>query len=539
MKKTTTILKVFLILLLLSSPCFGAWDNDKPADNRVWNLAAGDIRANNDALEVALGVDLVSAAGGITVVANVKSSTYGAIGDGSTDDTTAIQAALDSGLPTVYLPEGTYKVSSPLRIPARVQMVGVGGAFGLNGSIIFPDLSVDWPVAFADRGVVESQNFDWPTGFPGGSTKPDFWHGGAVISINIDCDVDPLFGSFPARVPDFGLVIWSGGEESLIERVFVDATTRSGIFIGGFPAVLTVIASSSRDNGEYGFYMANHPDADFATGISAADGGRGNGGSVRFFGPSCDNNTLAGMYADGTQIIECSGLKSETQDPAILIAGSSSSNARQRWSVTGYRHEHTGDFVSIEGTAKPQIFLGPGQCAGVTNLLNDTVNSITIPKQAEGFVLFYDRDQYFQVRSRFGTFPGSTTFKSNVAGDNADMTLSHPTEAAITTTLEARNNATEKIRRKIGTIDENLWSVDSTATGNDYKFYAYNGTAMTAVMNLANTASAPSVTIGLDALHKVGFYNTTPIVQATLSTGGGASVDDVITALQNLGLVKQ
>lgn len=37
----------------------------------------------------------------------------------------------------------------------------------------------------------------------------------------------------------------------------------------------------------------------------------------------------------------------------------------------------------------------------------------------------------------------------------------------------------------------------------------------------------------------IGFYDVTPIAQAVLATGGGATVDNVITALQNLGLVKQ
>jgi len=37
----------------------------------------------------------------------------------------------------------------------------------------------------------------------------------------------------------------------------------------------------------------------------------------------------------------------------------------------------------------------------------------------------------------------------------------------------------------------------------------------------------------------IGFYGVAPIERATLATGAGASVDDVITALQNLGLVKQ
>lgn len=46
------------ILVLLASLCFGVWDPDKPADNDQWNDAAGFIRDNWDALEVALGVDL-------------------------------------------------------------------------------------------------------------------------------------------------------------------------------------------------------------------------------------------------------------------------------------------------------------------------------------------------------------------------------------------------------------------------------------------------------------------------------------------------
>jgi hypothetical protein len=39
--------------------------------------------------------------------------------------------------------------------------------------------------------------------------------------------------------------------------------------------------------------------------------------------------------------------------------------------------------------------------------------------------------------------------------------------------------------------------------------------------------------------YKLGFHGVTPIVRATLATGAGATVDNVITALQNLGLVKQ
>ncbi len=50
---------IFLLTIcLLFVTSYGAWDNDKPGDNQLWNNAAGSIRDNNDALEVELGIDL-------------------------------------------------------------------------------------------------------------------------------------------------------------------------------------------------------------------------------------------------------------------------------------------------------------------------------------------------------------------------------------------------------------------------------------------------------------------------------------------------
>jgi len=109
----TKLIKLFIVLVLLTlvSLCFAAWDNDKPADSDAWNTAAGSIRANWDALETIFGVDL---AGAVTAgYENVKSSTYGATGDGVTDDATALQAAFDSG-GSVIIPEGVYITNTPL-----------------------------------------------------------------------------------------------------------------------------------------------------------------------------------------------------------------------------------------------------------------------------------------------------------------------------------------------------------------------------------------------------------------------------------------
>ncbi|MEV5677452.1 glycosyl hydrolase family 28-related protein [Streptomyces sp. NPDC052179] len=57
---------------------------------------------------------------------NVKASTYGALGDGIADDTTAIQTAINqAGIGgVVYLPKGVYAISAPLDLPKGVILMG-------------------------------------------------------------------------------------------------------------------------------------------------------------------------------------------------------------------------------------------------------------------------------------------------------------------------------------------------------------------------------------------------------------------------------
>lgn len=52
---------------------------------------------------------------------------FGATGDGITDDTAAIQAALDAGLGDVVLPDGDFKISAPLDMNDDQAFIGLGG----------------------------------------------------------------------------------------------------------------------------------------------------------------------------------------------------------------------------------------------------------------------------------------------------------------------------------------------------------------------------------------------------------------------------
>ena len=61
---------------------------------------------------------VVTPAGGaesVEAIGLVSVKTYGAAGDGETDDTAAVQAAVSSG-DTIYFPAGTYRISKPILI---------------------------------------------------------------------------------------------------------------------------------------------------------------------------------------------------------------------------------------------------------------------------------------------------------------------------------------------------------------------------------------------------------------------------------------
>jgi hypothetical protein len=63
--------------------------------------------------------------------------TFGAVGDGVTDDTTAIQAAMMSGKPVVVFPKPQYKMTSTITIPPTVARIDeMSGDFGSGNSFV-------------------------------------------------------------------------------------------------------------------------------------------------------------------------------------------------------------------------------------------------------------------------------------------------------------------------------------------------------------------------------------------------------------------
>lgn len=84
-------------------------------------------------------VSIQEAVAGIAgVFFNVKDPLYGAVGDGATDDATAIQATITAAAIVkgiVLFPAGTYRVTTKLTVPAGVSLWGMGA----SGSVVKMD----------------------------------------------------------------------------------------------------------------------------------------------------------------------------------------------------------------------------------------------------------------------------------------------------------------------------------------------------------------------------------------------------------------
>lgn len=83
--------------------------------------------------------------------------------------------------------------------------------------------------------------------------------------------------------------------------------------------------------------------------------------------------------------------------------------------------------------------------------------------------------------------------------------------------------------RNLVIITDDTVRVTYGASGGETKAEGHNVTLGTTTGTKIGTATG----------EKLGFWNATPVVQQVLATGGGATVDNVITLLQTLGLCKQ
>ena len=94
-------------------------------------------------------------------------SSSGATGNGTSDDTAAIQCALDTassaGGGIVFLPQGTYRVSAPLSVKSSVTLQGAGAGSvikPLNGATIYNGVVRLWNSPAVSSAIVRDLHID-------------------------------------------------------------------------------------------------------------------------------------------------------------------------------------------------------------------------------------------------------------------------------------------------------------------------------------------------------------------------------------------
>lgn len=189
----------------------------------------------NDAFQQ-LMADIAPYKYGLVQAKNVKD--FGATGDGTTNDATALQAALNSGVLVVIFPPGTYKITTGLVVPANVWIEG-------NGATIVSTMTgASKAINFVNGGGARNLKL---TG-PGGTTY-------GASNNGIDC---------------------SGTNNSPGAPTYVTAPTLENVEVSGF--------------GDYGIRFQYAIDA-VSTNINVHDCGR-----VGVAGLSCEDVWIHGYH---------------------------------------------------------------------------------------------------------------------------------------------------------------------------------------------------------------------------------------------------
>jgi hypothetical protein len=257
---------------------------------------------------------------------NVKD--YGATGDGSTDDTQAIQAALNACTQggTVLIPAGAYAVTAPLVLPPMVTLRGSHGnriqyTSGVQNMSLIKPLSTFSGVAVIrmldkEEGGYSAENGGQRisdlsldgSGLASGSGVSGIRATGIVRDVML---YRVCVQNFPRNGFSTGSYTRQGGASNLpYSWYFFECMANNCANIGYSIAALTdttIINCEAIGNVVYGFFMSSMANSHITNCRAEWNGnygfyitgGSGNGGTI-FTGISTDRNERSGIFIDAT-----------------------------------------------------------------------------------------------------------------------------------------------------------------------------------------------------------------------------------------------
>jgi hypothetical protein len=483
-------------------------------------------------------------------VINLKHPEFGAAGDGSTDDTAAVQAALDAAadysvgsrdkaITTVFAPFGHYRISQ-IEIPLGVSLIGVGaGTAGDAAGALFQQIAGtnDDMIRFAhnannyaNQTRIENVGLlgNNAAGFPSGSDTT----GHAIAFYNVDDETTD-----PAQLVR-------------IRNVEIRNFPGSGIYVPrrGFPFRLEWLFIWDCDR--YGIeYEANS--------VS---------GLVHFDKIDVDDNKLGGIYIDNengssrdafliTSIKVEKSLDTRQENGIIVHNGNSCTVHLQ--GVVHYKgsgaSSDPNSVVQLTGSTTPSVVSWDGCESRNTStvMIADDVNSVTVPGgRANGIY----RPSTLGGLTSFGGSPSFWLYETDAAsnekitelmktgGDFRIRALDDNGANPVNLLIADRNGTAwpsirwftdHRFEKRVRYTQGTFASGDATPSVGTYSFYKTANASPTTITRLDGGATGQMVVVEIaDANTTIGFLTGT-----NLKGNGGAdwspTTGDHMTCIYN------
>lgn len=467
---------------------------------------------------------------------DVKSATYGAVGDGTTDDTAAIQAAINAAEPvrgTVYFPPGTYKISAALDLDSHyvARLTGAGGRGHVNhGSAILKFTQAAGPYIKARSTVgfeMDHLRVTWTHATPSGHVVD---LDGAALAADTqqfyihDC-------SF--KGDNLGIEADVRLNQSIIGRIERNQFTSAqyGVLLDAGYVVAVQLVGNTYNNNAIAHVGIESGDAEsitlkdetFEAGTNTP-GVAGVGGSVSLYNFLLENCWFGDAGADTDWI---TGLATTGNNyPGIIRNNRFASNANGTvMDLSGYwvvENNSTENGTIFESTGLKLVCIG--------NFFNNPNAVFTGNRPQELVALGNTGTGATEGTLLRDTLPSRVAVGSRGAGST--VLPPGPTDTGEQLVLASTTGGLQALGEKAGIYayysGGNLFALalqaPTFATGREVQLVS--GTTPTPVVRVMDGS-------------KLGFYNTAPITKPTVtgSRGGNAALASLLTELAALGLI--